>query len=317
LLESVAAFFEEGRLTYGAEYYKPRKRRLPDLFVSPGALDRALELLNGLLLSLEDRGFWVALSPTDRDYRRPRLNAREPPRSKEYLWDEWWPSGPTVAFFGTVAIGLTLYEVIESAEVVSIGGKKVRVSDAPPRHRSGYSYRSDVPSGRLGLRAYSPYEGTSWERKWLEKRPGDFAGQLETICRGLQAAAPEIAEQVLDAEHEAAIRMRRWEEECRESLRREQERRQEQERRERERRRPEAFGKSRAAFLSILDEWATACRVESFAQDVTRRIPALDPEEARSLADRLDQARNLLGATNALQRLRSWKTPEEILSDHP
>jgi hypothetical protein len=67
-------------------------------------------------------------------------------------------------------------------------------------------------------------------------------------------------------------------------------------------------------FLSIIDEWAGACRIAGFAQDITGRLSELDPEEAKNLADRLERARQLLGSTDALERFRAWRAPEELLS---
>ena len=315
LLDDVADSFKESRLTYGTGYYKPRKRRLPDLIVSPDALERGLGLLNGLYLSLEDRGYPVVIGPRDRDdYHRPQLDIHEPPRPKETYYDEWWPSSETVAFLGSVAIGLTLYEVTEFAEVVYVGGKTIRVSDASPRHRRAWAHTTALPSGRFALRAYSPYRGTEWQQTWVEKRPGELEPQLEAICKRLESAAPQIAEQVANAVHEAAIQLRQREIWWLEERRRDEERRREHERQENERQRQEAITKSREAFLSIVDEWSTACRIESLAREIASRLRDLDPEEARHLEGRLERARQLLGSTSALERLRGWRTPEELLA---
>ena len=284
----VAELFKEGRLTWGEGYLKPRKRRLPDLFVSPDMLDRGLELLNSLCLSLEDRGYPVMIAPRDdRHHVRPSLDPRDPPRPKEQLRDDWSPSGGTVTFLGTVAVGLTLFEPTERAKVVYVDGKRTRVSDAPPRLRRRWVSDADIPSGKLALRAYSPYRGAAWERRWVEKVPGDLARMLEAVCKGLEAAAPDIASLAADAEHQAAIDLRQREAEWHEYERREEVRRREHERQERERREREAVTKSRSHFLSIVEKWAVACRIDSFVRDLTRHLSELEPSESALLAQLL------------------------------
>lgn len=315
LVAGVAERFKEGRVGYWMEYYKPRKRRLPDLFVSPDTLERALELLNALCLSLEDRGYPVRVGPRDRSYERPPLDPRVPPRPKQPFWDGWAPSGGTITFLGSVAVGLTLFETTERALVTYIRGKKVRVSEAP-RRRSVYDagQEADILSGRLALRAYSPYSGAPWERTWVEREPGDLAGMLESVIRGLEAAAPEIARLAADAEHQAAIDLRRQEAEWRDYQQREEQRRRDNERRELERRRSEAVTRSREDFRSIVDEWAAACRIATFVQDLNMRLSELPPSESALMAARLESARQLLGSNDALERFRTWSSPDELLA---
>jgi len=63
--------------------------------------------------------------------------------------------------------------------------------------------------------------------------------------------------------------------------------------------------------FAIVDAWATACRIESFFDAVARRAQDLDPDEGARVLTALERARQLLGGTDALDRFREWKTPEE------
>jgi hypothetical protein len=74
---------------------------------------------------------------------------------------------------------------------------------------------------------------------------------------------------------------------------------------------------SRDAFLAIVAEWAAARRIDTFVQDITRRLSGLSLPESALLAERLERARQLLESTNALEKFRDWSSPEEILAADP
>jgi hypothetical protein len=87
-------------------------------------------------------------------------------------------STSTVTFIGTVAIGLTVFEMSENVEVRHIDGDYVKVTELTPQQlrkiARSYSWTSkqDMPSGRLCIQAYSPY--------LMSKRPEldrDIVGQ--------------------------------------------------------------------------------------------------------------------------------------------
>lgn len=294
---------------FGAGYLRPFKRKLVDVFVSPGSMDAALEAASGLFLGLEDRGYSVTLA----ERGEPRLfhaslgGDDAPPSRKAFRWDSWAPSNPTVVHIGTVAIGLTLYEIAEETDVVRVDSKYVRVSDLPRRggrsRQLGYVSKHDMPTGRFAVRAYSPYRETSWEQEWKEGTRGELASRVSEIADALEKAAPHIARLVAAAEKEAEERRRRWEAQQREWAKEAQ-----------ERRRQEAFKQSRDELLAAIDSWAFVSRVEAFFADAEKRAQALGASDAAQISDRVRLARGLIGDLDSLAKLRRWRTPAERLT---
>lgn len=287
------------------DYLRPAKKRLVDLVVSKKTLPRALEVANELFLVLEVRGHSVDFAPPHERWGRNEVDVREAggrPRNWPTFWSPW---RPTVVFVGTVAVGLTLYEMSEETECRYLEGKYVRVSELGPTPRRGYSASSwttmrEVPTGRLCLQAYAPYGRADWVERWPESKQGDLQARLKTIARALEAAAPVIAKQVEEGERQAELERQRWAEE-------ERKRRRE----EAAQRRAEARRASRAELAAIIERWAEAKRVEAFFEDAARRAASLADAESTALLERLNRARELLGSVDALERFRSWKTPEE------
>ena len=64
----------------------------------------------------------------------------------------------------------------------------------------------DFATGRLCIRAYSPYPWTDWSQSWKEAKQGSLRGQLDEIVQQLTDAAPVIARLVEEAEEQARIR---------------------------------------------------------------------------------------------------------------
>ncbi|MGC3998038.1 MAG: hypothetical protein QM767_11315 [Anaeromyxobacter sp.] len=309
LLSRVQPLFEKSRpgrsFIEGAEYLRPYKKALPDIFVSKELLPRALELANGLYRSLTAGGYRVVFGPEDgHHYTRPFL-AYAGKQREDWQNTPWEPSVPTVVFIGSVAIGLTVYEPAEEAEARYIDGKYVRVSELPaPRRRNPNQWTSKhmFPSRRLAIRAYSPYVGTSWEKTWTESSPGGRGIDLKRLRKELVKAASAIASMAVDAER------RRQEETTR--LEAEQRRWRIKEAR---RLYSEALATSRADLMSTVEAWSVARRVEQFFEDIERRTADLGTDEKEALAARISLARELLGGTDALQRLRKWRAPAERL----
>lgn len=211
---------------------RPRKRALVDVFVTKPLLAAALDAANQLFLALERRGHRVTFARDHRELQRRDLDVRETAAGEHPLGGSWSPDRATVAYFGTVAIGLSLYEVSEAVDVEwkndeyvrvrhDSGATKRRIGDAygPPAHKR------DMASGRLALRAYSPYHRTSWERLWSEKVPGEMLSMCETIVRALEHEAPKIVTLIEEAATKAEIERKHAEEQRREWERREVERR--------------------------------------------------------------------------------------------
>ena len=287
-------------------YLRPSKKLLVDLVVSKSALASALETANELYLALEDRGHSVGFAPPHQRLRRLEVDVREqggPIRNYPTFWSPW---RPTVVLIGTVAVGLTLFEMSEEVEVQYRNGKYIPVSEveSAPRRQyaaaSSWTTKRDLPSGRLCVQAYAPYTRANWVRHWRESKRGDLHTKFKSIARALEEAAPTIATQFEEGERQAALERQQWEASERQ-WRRE----------EKERRRAEAIKESREELSEIIESWAEAKRVEAFFEDAQRRAAELDDRDSNAVLDRLKLARDLLGSVDALRRFRSWKAPEE------
>ena len=160
----------------------------------------------------------------------------------------------------------------------------------------------DFATGRLCIRAFSPYPGADWSQSWKEVKQSSLRGQLDDIVQQLTAAAPVIARLVEEAEEQARIRQQEW----REQLRRLEER-------ERIRRQNEAREQARADLLSAIKQWDDIKRIQAFFSDVESSVSDL-PEAVRCIAmDKLAQARELVGELDALKALLEWKGPRDRL----
>jgi hypothetical protein len=294
--------FEKSRVTEEG-YLKPFKRLVVDVFTSKDQIDKALSFANDFFQQLEDRRHSVVLA---QGYYRPDLDVRENGKTKGRVPLKWSPSRPTVVFIGKVAVGLSLYEMTEQVEFRYVKGKYVRVDSIPPSKRAQYEHEwgwnsmQDVGSGRFALRAYCPRYGISWDKEWKESKAGELTSKIRSIVRELEKAAPAIAELVKEADRNAEIEHKRW-----------QERMLQLEREEAERRRLQALNLSREELLRIIEQWALATRIERFFESVAAPAAGLQEEERATLLERLDRARALFGGPDALGWFRKWKMPEE------
>ena len=258
-----------------------------------------------MFLFLEDRGHQVVFVPRGQLLSRHSIDEREHGGPQRHYSNLWVPARPTVVFVGTVAIGLTFFEMSEEVEVRWKDGKYVRVDDLPrPKRRahdlSSWTHKRDMPSGRLCLQAYSPYVRTEWTRQWRESKIGDLPDKFQAIVKELEREAATIATLVEEGERQAEVERQRWEA-----------MQQEWRREEAERRRIKAIKDGRDELFSIIDTWAEAKRIEEFFKDAELRAAALGNDDHAAILDRLKQARELLGGVDALQRFLSWKSPEE------
>ncbi|HXG71027.1 MAG TPA: hypothetical protein VNJ04_10520, partial [Gemmatimonadaceae bacterium] len=260
-MSGVRELFEHTWPVGNSGYLRPRKKLLPDVFCSTATLPRALDVANELYLALEDRGHRVLLAPAGQYSHRPDVDHRaHPPNQMDYYSrDRWSPARPTVVFIGTVAIGLTLYELSRRTEVRYVNRKYVPLTAPPaPSGRrsqdwSSWTTHHDLPTGRLVLRAFSPYGTATWSQQWVELKAGDLCSRSKRIAKELEAAAPVISALVEEGQRQAEIERERW------ALQRREHARQEA-----ERRRVEALKDSREQLLAIVDKWALARQIETF-----------------------------------------------------
>jgi hypothetical protein len=187
-----------------------------------------------------------------------------------------------------------------------VDGKYIPVSQIPEKKRRAIhpslvlTSHHDLPTGKLCLRASSPYPTARWEKQWRESEPGELSTKIPSIVRHLESEAATIAGLVEEGERKAAIERKHLEEQHQQWVREEL-----------ERRRVQNVKASREDLFAIIEAWAVAKRIEEFFEDIERRSPGADEADGKALLDRVDRARQMLGGTDALSRFRNWKAPEE------
>ncbi len=300
----------KGSYNHDAGYLRPRKRALPDVFVSEKRLQDGLHLASELYLALEDCGYRVTFATGAGLGRHPEVDHREsPPKANPNGYDysmtqTWSPSRQTIAVLGALAIGLSIYELSTSVAGRYYNNRWTPLQEIPEKARprpADWVSNRDVPSGRFCVRAYSPYRVAEWQQEWRERAPGDLLKRLKRMCREIEAAAPSVVSKIADGERRAAERQAQWETE-----------RAAAEVREAERQRVEARDSSRKALLDAIDAWSAVMRLENFFADVERRVDGLAHEEQVAVRHQLQHARLLIGSTDALERFRKWRNPDEM-----
>lgn len=309
LLQEAQQFFNEARETSNG-YLRPNKRLMVDVITSKQTCSRALDIANELFLLLEERGYSVAFERHGLGLRRYGVDEREKGGKDRNYSELWSPSRDTIVTIGSVLIGLTIFEMSENVEAKYQDGKFVRVSELPVRKTRRYESHSwtsmhDLPSGRLCIQAYSPYQRANWQRQWRETKTGDFPGKLSAIVKELKRETATIAQLVEEGERKAEIERKGWE--ARQVIWR---------REEEERRRVKAIKESREELSEVIKAWVKAKGIEDFFADVERRAANLDEEQRAVVLERLTQARTLIDSTDALLWLEAWKTPEQRVASN-
>ncbi|MCB1668024.1 MAG: hypothetical protein KDI24_06655 [Pseudomonadales bacterium] len=288
-------------------YLRPYKRLLVDLIVSKSNLDTALEVANKLFLALEDYGYKVKFAPAQPYFKRPEVDERNRPDKGFRHVNHWYPSRETIVYVGTIAIGITLFEVSERKEAKYINGEYVPLETLKEK-RSRYSSNSwithkDFPSGNFCLQAYSPYRGTTWLHQRQISANSDVTKQGHKIARALKIHVDTVATEILKAEKEAERRRIEWEEQKRQW-----------EVEAAKRRSDEAHKESRQELLGLIDAWAEAKRINAFFDEVEAQALELSHDANRSILERLELARSFIGLPDALQKILNWATPIERMN---
>jgi hypothetical protein len=309
LVNGVKGFFEKGRYKNETGYLRPDKQILVDLVVTKPCLEKALAFANQLFLALEGRGYPVVLEPRGLNFHRAAVDEHEVPaktREDRYFNHLWSPCRCTVAYVGTVAIGLTIIEMAEEVELRYVNGKYIREADYVPPKRHLYAHeltwttKKDYPTGRLCLQAYAPYRRAHWVQRWQETKKRDLSSQIKKIVRELRGAAGLIARLAEEGERQAEMEQKEWE------ARQAQWRREEAERQT-----IKARKESCEELLQIIERWGTASRIEQFFRDAEQRAASLNEEDRGRLLARLKLAREMVGSIDALDRFLAWRSPEE------
>jgi hypothetical protein len=161
-----------------------------------------------------------------------------------------------------------------------------------------------LPSGRLGLHAYSAYGRAPWEKYWRESKPGELKGLIDGIAKELERVAPELACTAQEADRKA-------EEEHQQYLVAERERK----RKELDELRARAAAESRQQLLGIIESWVTACHIEQFFDNLIKSSEDLDGDERAKIDERSTRARAMFGGAEAIKHFRRWATPEDFFEN--
>lgn len=292
--------------TADSGHLRPTKRRLVDLYVSEATIDRAIAFASSLFWELDGRGYRVTLPRFDQRLSRPALDERKERVKQRDRYElrhgTWSPDRPTVVHVGSVAIGLGIFEQSERLDVQYVDGKIVPVAQLPQLKRRGgapptaFSFQKDLASGRLCLRAASPYWLAPWERYWEETEARSINTMIPDIVRGIEDAAVVVAALAKEGAAKAEADRMAWERQRAESQRLEAERARE--------RQTQA---SREQLSEIIATWSVATAREDFFADLERRAAMLDTEAQSALRQRIHRARAMLGGPDILARFASWQ----------
>jgi len=250
----------------------------------------------------------MKLRRADVEYRK-----EGPPKNAyDYSKVRWAPMFPTVVFIGSVPFGLTVFEISEEVEVEHRDGEWVRVrKSAAPRSPNYWTTRKQMPTGQFGIHVYSSYQAAPWDRYWREVSGSRLSKHLDEIADTLKSEAPEIIRKVEQAQREAEEQRREWEAEERETKRREVIAAEERRKREAERLRAQAFKDSRDELFAVMASWEQARTIAAFLETLDKARERLPADARGALQERIELARSIFGAPDALAAFRAWRTPQE------
>jgi len=300
LLRDVRKLFLKGWRTENG-YLKPHKWNLVDIITSEKSLDSALEIANSVFSELYRRSWTVKLEASKYRFRRPEVDDRPDGGRQRYAVRHWSPGRLTLLYLGTVMIGLTLIEDSEETEMAYVRGDYVPVATLSTRQiASTWTTHKDLPSGRFRLRAYSPYNGTTWQREWSIREGQDLPKLARKVAVELKKATVEIAEQYAIAAEESRRKEQEWQAQL-ERMRIADD----------EKLRAESLSKSMESLESLIADWGKAKAIESFFRELEQEVDRSPQGEREILRERIMAARALTKAPDVLEILKEWKTPEE------
>lgn len=287
----------------------PFKRMLVDVLTSEELLGEAIAAANALFLALMANGHQVTFMSPQSQPRRQEVDVREQPGGRQFHKSYWGPDRPTVVHIGEVAIGLTLFEMVEEVETVYANGKYLAVRDlteqqlrrlSGPHHWKSSELR---PTGRFCLQAYCPTTArVKWVQHWKEKKSGELRDQIRQIVSALESAVPELTVQLERARLEAEEERRRREEQWRKW--------EEERQRERE---AAAIKAAKDDLYKVIAAWDEAQQLEAFFAAASLAAQRLEPNQREAIFERVMRARQLVRGPEPLDMLLHWKTPQERL----
>ncbi|MHB9005020.1 MAG: hypothetical protein ACYC6C_13360, partial [Coriobacteriia bacterium] len=272
LLLDAKELFSKAKTSYSSIYLSPRHHKLLDLVTSEEHLEDSIALAQKFISRLEDYGYRILLANADNNFITISIETDEVlVKKKEEYYREipWRPMVNTVAYLGTVAIGLT---IVEMTEMVT------------NKDNYFYSYTSTkkVASRRYRIYAYSPYRHTELVKSWQDTKDSKLAQRLDEIIAEMEAIARQIPNLIIEGEKRAAEAQAKFEAEQRE---------------DRRKRALEAKQRSKSESRSDLEKliaaWAALKNRQEFIDQLIHALDEVAPETRNELAARLAIARDL------------------------
>jgi hypothetical protein len=271
-------------------YLSTRHNKLVDLVTSQEHLEDSLALTQKLFSRLEDFNYRVLLANADDNFVTIRIETDEIPGNKAEEYYSNAPSRPrvnTVAYLGTVAIGLA---IVEMTELVT----------TKDNYFYSYSSTKKVASRKFRLYAYSPYRHTELVKSWQDTKDSKLSQRIDEIIGEMEAMARQIPILIIEGENRAAEAQAKFEAEQREYQRK---------------RALEAWKKAESESRSNLEQliaaWATLKNQREFIDEIICALDKETPATRDELSSRLATAKDLLGTKSVTDLIRSWETPNE------
>jgi len=290
LLLDTKELLAKAKTPYSSIFLSPRHHKLLDLVTSQEHLEDSIALAQKLYSRLEDYGYRILLANADNSFITPSIETDEIlGKKKEEYYRElpWRPRVNTVAYLGTVAIGVT---IVEMTEVVT----------TKDNYFFSYTSTKKVASRRYRLYAYSPYCHTDLVKIWQDTKESKLTQRLDDIINEMEAMACQIPALIIEGENRAAEAQAKFEAEQREY-----------QRKRTSEARQKAEAESRDDLEKLIAAWAKVKNLQEFIDEITCALEKEAPETRDELSSRLAVAKDLLGTKSVTELIRSWKTPEE------
>jgi hypothetical protein len=284
----------KAKTPYSSIYLSTRRYKLVDLVTSQEHLEDSIALAQKLFSRLEDYNYRILLANADDNFITIRIETDEIPENKKEEYYSNAPSRPrvnTVAYLGTVAIGLT---IVEMTDLVTMKDNSFY------SYTSTYTFTKKVASRRYRLYAYSPYRHTELVKSWQDTKDSKLTKRLDEIVGEMEAMARLIPTLIIEGEKRAAEAQAKFEAEQREY-----------QRKPAMEARKKAETESRNDLEKLIAAWATLKNQRELIDEIIRALEKEAPEIKDGLSARLDAAKNLLRTKSVADLIRSWKTPEE------
>jgi hypothetical protein len=292
LLIDAKELISKAKKDWSSIYQNPRHHKLVDIVTTLEHLEDSLSLAEKLFSRLEDYGYRVLLANGEGYFHAPKIEGDEviKPKRNDYYYCSLWRPGPcTVAYFGTVAIGLTLIEMQEEIKV-----------------RDYYEHLKTVGSRRYRLYAYSPYRYTELVQNWQDTKENKLERHLDEIIAEMEVMARKIPSLILEGERKAAEEAAQREAEYRES-----------QRQQALESRKEAEQDSRDELEQLIADWVALKGRQAFIDELMQAIEQEKGGTEGGLLKKLEIAKSLLATRSVVDLIQNWETPDERFNALP